>query len=98
MGNIFSQKAASDINNLRLAAQKIDRFSGDYQEFAQWKKSTQCALQGTGYDRILTDEKFSRDNPNMSSTVFAQLSLAVLKGSANHVVEEVEDLKDGHAA
>jgi hypothetical protein len=98
MGNFFSQKTDSDIHNLRLAAQKIDAFSGDYQEFAQWKKSTECALQGTGYDRILTDEAFSKKNPNMSATVFAQLSLAVLKGSANHVVEEVEDEKDGHAA
>jgi hypothetical protein len=31
----------------------------------------------------------------MSSTVFAQLSLAVIRGSANHVVEEVEKTKDG---
>jgi hypothetical protein len=96
MGINFSKKG--DMSNLRLAAQKITEFSGDYQEFAQWKKSTECALQGTGYDRILTDEKFSKKNPNMSSTVFAQLSLAVIRGSANHVVEEVEDNKDGYAA
>jgi hypothetical protein len=94
--SLLSKKG--DISNLRLAAQKITEFSGDYQEFAQWKKSTECALQGTGYDRILTDEKFSKKNPNMSSTVFAQLSLAVIRGSANHVVEEVEDSKDGYAA
>jgi hypothetical protein len=97
MGNIFYSKK-SDMSNLRLAAQKITEFSGDYQEFAQWKKSTECALQGTGYDRILTDERFSKKNPNMSSTVFAQLSLAVIRGSANHVVEEVEATKDGYAA
>ena len=96
MGNNYSKK--SDMSNLRLAAQKITEFSGDYQEFAQWKKSTECALQGTGYDRILTDERFSKKNPNMSSTVFAQLSLAVIRGSANHVVEEVEATKDGYAA
>jgi hypothetical protein len=96
MGIIYSKK--SDMSNLRLAAQKITEFSGDYQEFAQWKKSTECALQGTGYDRILTDERFSRRNPNMSSTVFAQLSLAVIRGSANHVVEEVEASKDGYTA
>jgi hypothetical protein len=34
----------------------------------------------------------------MSFIVFAQLSLAVIRGSANHVVAEVEDTKDGHAA
>jgi hypothetical protein len=96
MGINYSKK--SDMSNLRLAAQKITEFSGDYQEFAQWKKSTECALQGTGYDRILTDERFSKKNPNMSSTVFAQLSLAVIRGSANHVVEEVEATKDGYAA
>jgi hypothetical protein len=100
MGNVFSfsGKANSDMSNLRLAAQKITAFSGDYQEFAQWKKSTECALQGTGYDRILTDEKYSKDNPNMSSTVFAQLSLAVIQGSANHVVEDVEKTKNGYEA
>ena len=98
MGISYSKKRNSDMSNLRLAAQKITEFSGDYQEFAQWKKSTECALQGTGYDRILTDEKFSQKNPNMSSTVFAQLSLAVIRGSANHVVEDVEDTKDGYAA
>jgi hypothetical protein len=96
MGITYSKK--SDMSNLRLAAQKITEFSGDYQEFAQWKKSTECALQGTGYDRILTDERFSSRNPNMSSTVFAQLSLAVIRGSANHVVEAVEATKDGYAA
>ena len=96
MGINFSKKG--DMSDLRLAAQKITEFSGDYQEFAQWKKSTECALQGTGYDRILTDERFSNKNPNMSSTVFAQLSLAVIRGSANHVVEEVEDTKNGYKA
>jgi hypothetical protein len=85
----------SDMSNLRLATQKIMEFSGEYQEFAQWKKSTECALQGTCYDRILTEERFSKKNPNMSSTFFAQLSLAVIRGSANHVVEEV---KDGYTA
>jgi hypothetical protein len=98
MGTVFSTKANHDMSNLRLAAQKIIPFSGDYQEFAQWKKSTECALQGTGYDRILNDEKFAKANPNMSSTVFAQLSLAVIQGSANHVVEEVEKTKDGYKA
>jgi hypothetical protein len=96
MGINFSKR--NDMSNLRLAAQKITEFSGDYQEFAQWKKSTECALQGTGYDRILTDQKYSKANPNMSSTVFAQLSLAVIRGSANHVVEEVEKTKDGYEA
>jgi hypothetical protein len=98
MGINFSEKGNSDMNNFRLAAQKITEFSGDYQDFAQWKKSTQCALQGTGCDRILTDGKFSKRNPNVSATVFAQLSLAVIRGSANHVVEEVKKTKDGYAA
>jgi hypothetical protein len=40
MGTVFSKKAHSDMSNLRLATQKITAFSGDYQEFAQWKKST----------------------------------------------------------
>lgn len=98
MGNNYSRKSDTGMSNLRLAAQKITEFSGDYQEFAQWKKSTECALQGTGYDRILNDARFSKKNPNMSSTVFAQLSLAVIRGSANHVVAEVEDTRDGFKA
>jgi hypothetical protein len=96
MGTNFSKQG--DISNLRLAAQKITEFTGDYQDFAQWKKGIECALQGTGYDRILTDEKFSKANPIMNSMVFAQLSLAVIRGSANHVVEKVETTKDGYAA
>jgi hypothetical protein len=95
MGIVFSKKSNSDITNLRIVAQKITEFSGDYQDFAQWKKSTECALQGRGYDRILTDAKFAKANPSMSSTVFAQLSLAVIQGLANHVVEEVKNTKDG---
>jgi hypothetical protein len=98
MGNIYSRKSDTGMSNLRLAAQRITEFSGDYQDFAQWKKSTECALQGTGYDRILNDARFSKRNPNMSSTVFAQLSLAVIRGSANHVVAEVEDTRDGYKA
>jgi hypothetical protein len=76
----------------------ITEFTGEYEDFARWKTSIECALQGTGFDRILTDEKFSRANPDMSSTAFAQLSLAVIRGSANHVLEEVETTKDGYAA
>jgi hypothetical protein len=55
-------------------------------------------LQGTGYDRILTDKAFSKANPNLSSTVFAQLSLAVIRGSASHVVADVEFSNDGYEA
>jgi hypothetical protein len=98
MGTVFSRKANHDMSNLRLAAQKTNAFSGDYQEFSQWKKRTECALQGTGYDRILNDEKFAKANPNMSSRVFAQLSLAVIQGSADHIVDEVEKTKDGYKA
>jgi hypothetical protein len=34
----------------------------------------------------------------MSSTVFVQLLLAVIQGLANHMVQEVEDTKDGYAS
>jgi hypothetical protein len=44
-------------------------------------------------DRILKDEKFA------TSRVFAQLSLAVIRGSANFfVVEQVEKTKDAYEA
>jgi hypothetical protein len=64
--------------------------------FSLWKKSTERALLGTGYDRILNNKKFARANPNMSSTVFAQLSLTVVQGFANHVVKQVKKTKDGY--
>jgi hypothetical protein len=75
---------------------KINTFSGNYHESALWKKSTEHALLGTGYDRILNNKKFARANPNMSSTVFAQLSLTVVQGFANHVVKQVKKTKDGY--
>jgi hypothetical protein len=46
MGNSFSKKG--DMGNLlRHAAQTMTEFSDDYQEFAQWKKSTEGSLKMT---------------------------------------------------
>ena len=48
-----------EVNNLKLETQKIRDFTGLNQDWTKWKNRTECAFDGSGFDRILVHEEFS---------------------------------------
>lgn len=84
--------------NLKLEAQKVKEFNGDFDEWARWKSRTECALDGSGYEKILTDITFAMNNPRMNRVVYSQLAVATVEGTAYHLVRQYDEEKDGHAA
>ena len=49
------------VTNLKLEAQKIRDFSGLNMNWTKWKNRTECAFDGSGYGRILTDSEFAQN-------------------------------------
>jgi hypothetical protein len=86
------------VTSLKLEAQKVNEFNGDYDMWPKWKSRTECAFNGSGYEKILTDTKFSEQNPKMNAIVYSQLAVATVDGNAHHLVKQFEDTRDGHLA
>jgi hypothetical protein len=86
------------VTSLKLEAQKINEFNGDYEQWPKWKSRTECAFNGSGYDKILTNEQFAKSNPKMNTIVYSQLAVATVDGSAHHLVKQHEDERDGYKA
>ena len=82
--------------SLKLEAQKISAFSGDYGDWARWKSRTECAFDGSGYEKVLSDEEYAVDNPRLNKIVYSQLSVATVDGNAHHLVKKHERTKNGH--
>lgn len=108
MGNILGYANASDgqtamvtdkeVSNLKLEAAKITEFLGRIEEFQAWKIRTECAFDGSGFERILSDKNFAATNPRMNRIVFSQLSVATANGDAFHLVLKHNGTKDGNGA
>jgi hypothetical protein len=86
------------VTSLKLEAQKVNEFSGDYDVWPKWKSRTECAFNGSGYEKILSDLTFSEQNPKMNAIVYSQLAVATVDGNAHHLVKQHEDSRDGYAA
>lgn len=84
--------------NIKLEAQKIKDFGGAYDDWPKWKSRTECAFNGTGYEKILEDSEYASTHSRMNKVVFSQLSASTVDGTAHHLVAAVEDTKDGHEA
>ena len=83
MGNTFGNKTIG--TTLKLEAQKISEFNGDFEQWPKWKSRTECAFNGIGYDKILTDSEFAKNNPKMNMIVYCQF--ATVDGNAHHLVK-----------
>ena len=81
-----------------MEAQHVTSFSGTNEEWRKWKNKTACAFEGSGYDRILGDRAFANNHPKMNKIVYSQLAAATIDGTAHHIVAQMSDTKDGHAA
>lgn len=107
MGNLFTKSSATtpkdtvtdmEVSNLKLEAAKITEFHGRIDDFQAWRIRTECAFDGSGFERILTDQPFSMANPRMNRIVFSQLSVATANGDAYHLVLKHNNTKNGHGA
>jgi hypothetical protein len=84
--------------NLKLEAQKIKDFTGAHDDWAKWKSRTECAFSGSGYERILEDKTYAKNQTRLNKVVYSQLASATVDGVAYHLVQQFEANKDGHAA
>ena len=95
MGSSFS---TSDRSSLKLQAQSVTPFGGGYDDWNVWKSRTECAFNGSGYEKVLTESEYSEKNSCKNKIVYSQLSVATVDGTAYHLVRNFDDTKDGHAA
>ena len=85
-------------SNLKLEAQKVKEFTGDFNEWNKWKSRTECAFEGSGYELILSSRTYANENIRMNKIVYSQLSAATVDGNAHHLIKAHDTTKDGHAA
>ena len=85
-------------SSLKLEAQKVKDFSGDFGEWPKWKSRTKCAFAGSGYEKILSDPEYAVKHQQKNKIVFSQLSAATVDGNAHHLVKQHEEENDGWAA
>lgn len=103
MGNIWGSNPRStvtdnEVSNLKLEAARITEFHGRIDDFQAWRIRTECAFDGSGFERILSDRGFADKNPRMNRIVFSQLSVATANGDAFHLVLKHNGVKDGYGA
>ena len=48
--------------SLKLEAQKVRTFSGNFNNWARWKSRTQCEFDGSGYEKVLNNKIVDGDN------------------------------------
>lgn len=99
MGNTITyNREPRPETTLKLEAQKIKDFSGNHEEWPKWKSRTECAFNGSGYEKIIESAEYATQHARMNKVVFSQLAAATVDGVAFHLVQEFELTKDGHAA
>eukprot|EP00957_Ditylum_brightwellii_P043477 3296092-Ditylum_brightwellii.AAC.1 len=85
MGNYSSSTTLP--SNLKLESQKIIEFTGRSEDWQKWKTRSQCAFDGSGYKRILSDPDYAMQHPGMSRIVYSQLSIATSGGTVYRLVK-----------
>jgi hypothetical protein len=83
---------------LKLEAQKIKDFAGAHDDWPKWKSQTECALSGSGYEKVLEDAQYTSSHPKLNKIVYLQLSAATVDGTAYHLVQKYKEKKNAHAA
>jgi hypothetical protein len=72
---------------LTLKAQRVKEFTGHFDSWQKWKSRTECAFDGSGYEKVLSDEIYAETNEQMNQGVYAQLYVATVDGTAHHLVK-----------
>eukprot|EP00957_Ditylum_brightwellii_P063986 4854104-Ditylum_brightwellii.AAC.1 len=99
MGNIIGR---SDVRSgpygLQLEFQRIVDVSGKVENWQKWKNRTQCAFDGSGYERILSNQEYADRMRNQNRMVFSQLSVATSGGISYHLMKQHGEDKEGYTA
>eukprot|EP00957_Ditylum_brightwellii_P080822 6148165-Ditylum_brightwellii.AAC.1 len=99
MGNIIRRSNVMyGLSGLKLESQRIVDFSRKIKDWQKWKNHTQCASDGSGYEKVLSNPEYADKMRSQNRVVFSQLSVAMLGGTAYHLVKQHDKDKDGHAA
>jgi hypothetical protein len=80
--------------SLKLEAQRVKAFTGHFDTWQKWKSRTECAFDGSGYEKILSNPLYVEVNMQMNRAVYAQLCIATVDRTAHHLVKQHEILKD----
>ena len=75
------------MTSLKLEAQKIRDFSGLTMDWTKWENRTECAFDGSGYGKILTNPSYAKCHPMMNKIVYAQLSVATSEGTSQNIMK-----------
>eukprot|EP00957_Ditylum_brightwellii_P007939 601420-Ditylum_brightwellii.AAC.1 len=95
MGNIIGQSdIRSGPSGLKLESQRIMDFNGKVEDWQKWTNCTQCAFDGSGYERILSNQEYANRMRNQNRVFFSQLSVATPGGTAYHLVKQYDEDKD----
>eukprot|EP00957_Ditylum_brightwellii_P102896 7842377-Ditylum_brightwellii.AAC.1 len=78
---------SSGPSTLKLASQRIVKFSGKINKWQRWKNLTLCAFVGSGYERVLLDWYEAQVQPSSNAIIYSQLPMATLGGMAYHFVK-----------
>eukprot|EP00957_Ditylum_brightwellii_P184042 14019135-Ditylum_brightwellii.AAC.1 len=82
---IRRSNAMSGLSGLKLESQRIVDFSGKVEDWQKWKNCTQCAFDGSGFEKVLSNQEHTDRMRNQNRKVFSQLSVATLGGTAYHL-------------
>eukprot|EP00957_Ditylum_brightwellii_P200647 15295812-Ditylum_brightwellii.AAC.1 len=67
MGNIIGRSdVRSGPSGLKLELQRIVDFNGKVEDWQKWKNRTQCAFNGSGFERILSDREYANRMRNQN--------------------------------
>ena len=67
---------------------------GRIENWLKRKLRTDCAFDGPGYYRMLSDTLLGEKNQQMNRIVYSQLAMETVGGIAHHLVKIFEDRKD----
>ena len=85
-------------SNVKLQAQQVSAFNGNALKWHTWKKKSRAAIGTAGMLNILDSSSYARKNKIDNETVFHLLQVATADGTAAHLVDKLEDTRDGQAA
>eukprot|EP00957_Ditylum_brightwellii_P027975 2113395-Ditylum_brightwellii.AAC.1 len=86
------------MGNIIGRSNRIVDFSGNVEDWQKWKCCTQCAFDGSGYEKVLSNREHADRMRNQNRVVFSQMSVATLGGTPYHLVKQHDKDKDGHDA
>jgi hypothetical protein len=78
--------------SLKLEAQRVKE-TGYFDSWQKWKSRTKCAFDGSGYEKVISNKLYAETNEHMNRVVCAQLYVAMVDGTAHHLVQQHETEK-----